>query len=151
MAAGIAIVKANESHLGAIERCARAAYGKYVARIGRAPAPMVADFASQITAGRVWAAVDEAGFGGYAVCYPRGDHMHLENIAVLPERQGRGIGRALIAHVEAEARKLGLAAVELYTNEKMTENLALYPRLGYRETGRRSEDGFARVFFRKDL
>lgn len=64
---------------------------------------------------------------------------------------GHGIGRALIAQVEATARKQGLAAVELYTNEKMTENLALYPRLGYRETGCHIEDGFARVFFRKDL
>ncbi len=151
MAAGLAIVRANESHLGDIERCARAAYGKYVARIGREPAPMVADFAAQIAVGEVWVAVDAAGLGGYVVRYPRGDHMHLENIAVLPERQGRGVGRALIAHVEAETRRKGLAAVELYTNEKMTENLALYPRLGYRETGRRSEDGFARVFFRKDL
>jgi len=151
MAAGITIVRADKSHLGAIERCARAAYQKYVARIGREPAPMVADFGAQIAAGQIWAAVDEAGLGGYAVCYARGDHMHLENIAVLPERQGHGIGRALIAHVEAEARRRGLAAVELYTNEKMTENLQLYPRLGYIETGRHLEDGFHRVFFRKAL
>jgi len=151
MAAGITIVRANESHLGAIERCARAAYRKYVARIGREPAPMVADFASQIAAGEVWVAVDAGGLGGYVVCYSRADHMHLENVAVSPERQGHGIGRALIAHVEEMAREQGLAAVELYTNAKMTGNLRLYPYLDYRETGRRSEDGFARVFFRKEL
>ena len=33
----------------------------------------------------------------------------------------------------------------------MTENLELYPRLGYREVDRREEDGFSRVFFRKRL
>jgi hypothetical protein len=33
----------------------------------------------------------------------------------------------------------------------MVENLALYPRLGYREDGRRVEDGFDRVFFSKRL
>jgi len=151
MAAGLTIIEANESHLGEIERCAREAYRMYVARIGREPAPMVADFASQIAAGKVWVAIDDEELAGYVVCYARGDHMHLENIAVAPEQQGCGIGRALIAHVEGKAREQGLAAVELYTNEKMTENLALYPRLGYRETGRRSEDGFARVFFRRDL
>ena len=70
---------------------------------------------------------------------------------MFPDRQGCGIGRALIAHVEEEARRLGLNAVELYTNEKMTENLGLYSRLGYIETGRRNEDGFNRVFFRKAL
>lgn len=145
------IGKAEAAHLAEVRCCAWAAYEKYVKRIGREPAPMVADFASQIDAGRLWVATDDEEVAGYVVYYPRGDHMHLENIAVLPDRQGRGIGRALIAHVEEEARERGLAAVELYTNEKMTENLRLYPRLGYRETGRRSEDGFARVFFRKEV
>ena len=33
----------------------------------------------------------------------------------------------------------------------MTENLAIYARLGYRETGRRTEDGYHRVFMEKLL
>jgi len=147
----VQIVSAESSHLNAITACARAAYEKYVARIGREPAPMVADFAALIAAGHVCVAVDAEGLSGYVVFYPRGDHLHLENLAVFPGCQGRGIGRALIAYVEDESRRLGLNAVELYTNDKMTENLWLYPRLGYRETGRRSEDGFNRVFFRKNL
>jgi len=42
-------------------------------------------------------------------------------------------------------------AVHLYTNEKMTDNLSIYPRLGYVEVARRHEDGFDRVFFEKRL
>lgn len=75
--------------------------------------------------------------------------MHLENVAVAPECQGHGLGKRLIGHCEQTARALGCAAVELYTNEKMTENLSLYPAMGYVETGRRREDGFNRVYFRK--
>ncbi len=56
-----------------------------------------------------------------------------------------------VGWLEALARQGGAAAVELYTNARMTENLQLYPRLGYAETGRRTEDGFDRVFFRKHL
>jgi hypothetical protein len=41
--------------------------------------------------------------------------------------------------------------VTLYTNERMTENLVFYPALGYVETGRGMQDGFARVFYRKPL
>jgi hypothetical protein len=41
--------------------------------------------------------------------------------------------------------------VTLYTNEAMVENRRLYARLGYAETGRRVEDGYRRVFFRKRL
>jgi hypothetical protein len=33
----------------------------------------------------------------------------------------------------------------------MHENLELYPRLGYRQTDRRVEDGFERVYFSKKL
>ncbi len=33
----------------------------------------------------------------------------------------------------------------------MTENLAYYPRRGYRETHRTMGDGFSRVFFTKNL
>lgn len=49
------------------------------------------------------------------------------------------------------ARERGAPALTLYTSEKMAENLALYARLGYRETGRRAEDGFARVYMVKTL
>lgn len=144
-----AIRPARAGDRAAVERVARAAYAVYVPRIGRAPAPMLADFAAAIAAGRVWVA--GAPVAGYAVAYPRGDHWHLENVAVAPAAQGRGLGHALIAHVEALAARAGARAIELYTNAAMTENLALYPRLGYARTGRRVEDGFDRVFFRKAL
>jgi hypothetical protein len=44
-----------------------------------------------------------------------------------------------------------LKLMVLYTNQKMTENLDFYPRLGYVETRRLSEDGFERVYFEKRL
>jgi ribosomal protein S18 acetylase RimI-like enzyme len=112
---------------------------------------MVADFATQISAGLLHVAESDGEFAGFIVVYPRGDHMHVENIAILPALQGRGVGRALLAFVEAEARRRGYAALELYTNAKMTENQAFYPRLGYVETARRNENGFSRVFYRKKL
>ena len=52
---------------------------------------------------------------------------------------------------EQRARQSRLPRLALYTNEVMTENLALYTRLGYRETARRSEDGYQRVFMEKAL
>jgi len=52
---------------------------------------------------------------------------------------------------EGQARELGCRAIELYTNELMTENILIYPRLGYRETRRAVEEGYARVFFRKTV
>ena len=131
-----------------IRSVARAAYTRYVSAMGREPAPMVADFGAQIAAGQVW--VTDGG-EGFVVCYTKGDAMLLENVAVHPDAAGRGLGRALIAFCEAEAARRGLGAVILYTNAKMTENLSIYPRLGYVQTDRRMEDGFDRVYFRKAL
>lgn len=142
---------ARAGDLDAVRACAQAAYALYVPRIGKEPAPMVADFMAQIEAGQVHVIEPDGQLAGFIVLYPRGDHLHVENVAVVPERQGQGLGGALLAFAEAEAKRRGLAAIELYTNVKMTENLALYPQLGYRETGRREEAGFSRVFYRKEI
>lgn len=68
-----------------------------------------------------------------------------------PERQGHGIGRRLIAFAEAETRRLGLTEIRLFTHAAMTENLTVYRRLGYAETGRGRQDGYDRVFLTKRL
>jgi GNAT superfamily N-acetyltransferase len=70
---------------------------------------------------------------------------------VAPEAQGIGLGRTLMALAEAEARRRGHARLWLYTHEKMTSNVILYNRLGYVETHRAEQSGFARVFMAKAL
>jgi ribosomal protein S18 acetylase RimI-like enzyme len=113
---------------------------------------MTADYAAQIASDQVYVAVDEAGtLEGFIVFCPKAGHMFLENVAVEPGASGRGIGKSLIRLCEAEARRLGLHAVHLYTNEKMTDNLSIYPRLGYVEVARITESGFDRVYFEKVL
>lgn len=128
---------------------ARAAYAPYVPLIGREPPPMLQDFPTDIAAGKVWVAGDP--IAACVVAGPRGTAWLLENVAVSPDAQGQGLGRALIAHVEAIARAAGAEAVELYTNALMTANLSLYPALGYVEAGKRTELGLNRVYFRKPL
>lgn len=137
--------------LEAVKACAEAAYEVYVAAIGQKPAPMVADFAGSMSDGQLFIAEDEAGLGGFVVFFPRDDHIHLENVAVMPSSQGKGVGRALVDFVERTALHGGFDRIELYTNVKMTGNLTWYPKLGYQEIGRWQEDGFNRVFFRKHL
>ena len=134
-----------------IRDIAEQAYEPYVRRIGQKPAPMVADFAALIDAAEVWVAVDFAEILGYIVMRPSGDALHIENIAVSPPRHGEGVGKALLNFAEAEAARIGIQRMDLYTNVKMRENLALYPRLGWVETDRRTENGFERVYFEKRL
>lgn len=112
---------------------------------------MTADYAAAIRTGMTWVAEDGDQVVGLLVLVPADDHMLLENVAVAPTAQGRGVGAALMRLAEDETRAAGLAEVRLYTNQAMTENLAYYPRRGYVETGRVEESGFRRVYFRKVL
>jgi ribosomal protein S18 acetylase RimI-like enzyme len=75
----------------------------------------------------------------------------VNNVAVAPAFQGRGHGRALLSFAEAEARRRGLPEVRLHTNAAMADNIIMYPRLGYVETGRETQGGFDRVLFVKAL
>jgi ribosomal protein S18 acetylase RimI-like enzyme len=147
----IEIRLAEPADLDAIQRIVREAYALYVPRIGKEPAPMTADYAALVDAREVRVATDTDVVVGVLVVRPVEGALHLENVAVADRAKGRGIGRALVRYAEDEARELGFGAVELYTNAKMTENLSLYPHLGYVETGRRSEAGFDRVYFRKAI
>ncbi len=139
------------SDVPALRAVAEHAYAGYVPRIGRPPAPMTADYAAAVGSGLTWVAESAGEVVGLLVLAVRGDHLLLENVAVLPSAQGRGIGARLLALAEDQARARGLGEIRLYTNEAMTENLAYYPRRGYAETHRAEQDGYRRVFFSKRL
>ena len=142
---------ATAADVAAIRALIERAYALYVPRIGRRPAPMDADYAQHVADGEVAVLDEEGAIAGIVVWRPESDHGFIDNVAVDPDRQGRGIGRLLLAYVEREAARRGLGELRLYTNAKMTENLATYPKIGWTEFDRRVEDGFDRVFFRKRI
>jgi ribosomal protein S18 acetylase RimI-like enzyme len=146
----MSVRKAEERDVAVIAQLVERSYERYVERIGRRPAPMDQDYAARVRAGGVFV-WDEGGVTGVLVLVTASDHLLIENVAVDPRLQGQGIGRGLMDHAEYEAAALGLDEIRLYTNAAMSENLSLYPHLGYREEGRRTEDGFARVYFSKRL
>ena len=55
----------------------------------------------------------------------------LKRMYVAPEMRGHGIGRALLARLEDEARALGLTRLVLETGTRQAEALALYRSAGY--------------------
>ena len=127
------------------------AYGHYVPRIGFRPPPMDADCAAAIADGRVDVAEDNGVVVGLIVVQPNSDHLLIENVAVEPSSQLRGVGQVFLRRAEHRAADLGLPEVRLFTHVAMTENRAFYARRGYRETGRRTDQGVERVFFAKSV
>ena len=145
------LVNAKAEDAPFVRKCARLAYAHYVERMGREPAPMIADFEKAIAERQVDILNFDAQQAGYAITFARGDHLFVENVAILPALQGKGLAGALFKELENRTRSMELAAIELYTNEKMLENLGLYTHLGFKEIERRIEDGFHRVYFRKTV
>src|SRR5262245_278602 len=108
------IRKATAEDAARIGAIARAAYAKYVPRIGREPAPMVADFAAEVAAGHVVVIGTAGAVDGYMIAWPESDAYFIDNIAIDPARQGQG-------------------------NAAMTENLSMYADMGFVETHRAVE------------
>lgn len=140
---------ASDQH--AVKECVRAAYGVYIERIGRPPAPMLADYAALIAEGVVYVLTIRGRIRGVLVMMRQGATMFVENIAIAPECQRQGLGRIVMMHIEQQTRKEQLSAIRLYTNELMAENLVFYHKLGFEEEGRSMQDGYQRVFLCKDL
>lgn len=148
---GLTIRRARAADEVAVRGLVVAAYSPYIARLGVPPGPMREDYAALIARGIVYVLVAADGVWGLVVTTPHDDSQFLANIAVDPRYQGQGLGRRLMAFVEERARQAGHDAITLYTHELMTENRALYGRLGFVETARRTEHGFRRVYMRKTL
>jgi ribosomal protein S18 acetylase RimI-like enzyme len=93
---------------------------------------MGADYDLAVQAHRIDLAYCAGELAGLIEMIPEPGHLLVENVAVAPAFQKRGIGRRLMAHAEEVARQLDYAEVRLYTNKLFGENLELYSRLGYR-------------------
>jgi len=147
--AELTIRLAERTDYAVVTACVKAAYAPYIERIGREPAPMTADYADLIARGAVSVLLEGGELRGVLVLKQEEARLWIENVAVHPGHQHRGIGRRLLAYAEQRARVAHVLEVRLYTHELMVENISLYRRLGYQEVERREEEGFRRVFMRK--
>jgi GNAT superfamily N-acetyltransferase len=145
--------RATEADAAAVAALVEAAFARHVAAVGRRPAPMDDDHAARIAAGEQYVrdAEDGAGLASSIVLVDSGDHLVVNNVAVRPDLQGRGLARDLLAFADAEARRRGFPEIRLHTNAAMADNILMYPKLGYTEAGRETRGGFHRVLFVKPL
>ena len=118
----------------AVRQLVREAYAKWVAVIGREPRPMLADYARAVVEHQVEMAFEGERFVGLIETEIREDHFWIENVAVRPGAQGKGLGRMLLALAEDKARAAGRREMRLLTNALMDVNIALYQRVGYAVT-----------------
>jgi GNAT superfamily N-acetyltransferase len=147
----VGIRRAEPADVPTIERIVEHAYEKYVARGLMRPAPMDDDHLAKVENGRAYVLEADGRVVGVVELLQAEDHVLVENVAIAPRLQGQGHGRKLLEFAERWAADRGIATLNLYTQEGMTENVALYRALGWVEQERKLDDGFRRVFFKKEL
>lgn len=86
-----------------------------------------------------WATVveSERGILGYQVSTRNPLGGHLARLAVRPEAQGKGVGRALVADLIRQMLNQGLTHLTVNTQNDNLNSLSLYRKTGFRETGDR--------------
>ncbi len=75
----------------------------------------------------------------------------IKRMWVAPVARGLGLGRRLLAELEASALAAGAAAVRLETNRALTEAIAMYRSAGYREVPAFNDEPYAHHWFEKRL
>jgi diamine N-acetyltransferase len=71
-----------------------------------------------------------AGYCSYALTERYGE-LKLEQLYLLPELHGRGLGRFMLQHVEAEAALLGCSTIMLTVNKGNTSAISVYEHTGF--------------------
>ena len=151
MSADVKLRAATADDVARLTDLVDAAYGHYVERIGGRPRPITDDYTDVVQTKRVTVAERDGEIVGVVVLEVSDQQFTVDNVAVDPAHRGTGVGRALLRHAEAAARDAGRDAIYLYTHELMTENLALYSRIGYVELARRQHGPARLVYLRKPL
>ena len=91
------------------------------------------------------------GVGCGAVKFEPGELPYLKRMWVAPSTRGLGLGRRLLAELEAYAASSGATGVRLETNAALTEAIELYRSAGYREVDAFNDEPYAHHWFVKDL
>jgi GNAT superfamily N-acetyltransferase len=98
------------------------------------PPPSLEVFEHSRQAGRLWVTADDSDHPtGFVLVKLVDGAAHIEQVSVHPDHQGRGLGRALIDHVDSWAAGQGLPALTLTTFRDVPWNGPYYARLGFQE------------------
>jgi ribosomal protein S18 acetylase RimI-like enzyme len=79
------------------------------------------------------------------------DPAEIKRMWVAPAARGLGLGRRLLADLEAHAAARGVRTLRLETNGALGEAIGLYRSAGYREVPAFSDEPYAHHWFEKAL
>ena len=78
----------------------------------------------------LWQGCQAIGYCSYALT-EKPDEMKLEQLYLLPALHGKGLGGAMLRHVESQARDHGMASLMLTVNKHNAGSIAVYRKAGF--------------------
>ncbi len=131
------IRQATSDDLSFVRTTTHDAYAPWENVLGGPPLPMYEDYAPRIARHQVWIAELGGEAAGVMVLEAAADHLAIYSLAVSPAHQRQGIGQRMLQAAEQMAEVAGVPELRLFTNDRMTRNLAIYRQAGFQEIGRR--------------
>lgn len=125
--------RATPADAAAVRDLTRTAYAKWILLIGREPKPMTANYERAVVEHIIDLYEENRLPIALIEVIPQASYLLIENIAVLPTQQGKGLGALLLNHAETIARSLHLNELQLYTNAEFISNIEFYWRCGFHE------------------
>ena len=144
LTAGLVAVALEDPRSEAAQFCLRSYFAELGTRFGLDPARTLPHDGALLLVARLR---DEP-IGCGALKLETGD---IKRMWVAPGARGLGVGRRLLAELEACARAHGLREVRLETNGSLTEAIALYRSSGYVEVEPFNDEPYAHHWFAKRL
>jgi N-acetylglutamate synthase-like GNAT family acetyltransferase len=141
MGAGMSVRKAKAGDVDEIIACIQAAYEGY-RQAGIALPPVADGVAEDVRDNQVWVWEQAGDIAGVLIAVAGAENWHLANLAVDPAYAGRGLAKALLARMEDAAHAFGVTNLALTTHIAMPDNVTIYTRLGWIETGREGNKVF---------
>ena len=102
------IRRAGPPDAAAVRSLTREAYAQWIPVIGREPLPMKADYEKAVREHEIDLLYADDQLVALIEVFLTADHLFIENIAVSPEHQGKGLGHHLLSHAETKAKSAGL-------------------------------------------
>ena len=147
----IELRRARAEDAQSVRQLVREAYARWVPVIGREPMPMLADYDAAIRDHEIDLMVGDGEIIALIETIAHPDYLFIENIAVSPLHQGKGLGRRLLVHAERQAEAAGLFELRLLTNGAFEANVRLYQSAGFQIEKTEPFMGGTTVYMRKQL
>lgn len=136
--AKLVVLDATLADVPAIAALLQAAFLEYEPQYAPAAFAATTPTADQIQKrwqeGPVWMALQAEQLVGTVAAVPQAPALYVRSMAVHPQGRGKGIGKALLSHVEEYAREHGFKRMYLSTTPFLMDAIRLYERFGFVRT-----------------